>query len=88
MLSLIIIAFCPTDCVLGCAARSQWGRIVALISEQQGVVTEKHRAGMPGHLHVPIAGWGAALRISNASPLLALSEGVDIRGVSDISVYQ
>lgn len=56
MLSLIITAFCPTDCVLGCAARSQWGRTVALISEQQGAGTEKSGAGMPGHLRVPVPG--------------------------------
>jgi hypothetical protein len=42
MLSLIITAFCTTDCVLGCAARTQWGGTMALILEQQGA-TERSR---------------------------------------------
>lgn len=69
MLSLIITAFCPTDCVLGCAAKPSregpWPRV----SEPQGAAQGPHVTRMSA-----VTGLGAALRISHAS-LSPLSEG-------------
>lgn len=52
VLSLIITAFCPTDCDLGCAAKSQWVGPWPL-SQAAGSREREVQTRGPRHLHIP-----------------------------------